>query len=192
MKRSSTITSCNVYKFILSSPVGDIEIASCSKGLHSVYFTNEEDITFSPDEKQPVILKPSQSHIITECDPAQECYQWLKNFFAFNIKASTDIPPLCTAAFRSDTFSSKALQILPTVAPFGTTITYKKLAAACGNAKACRAVGHAMSSNPYVLVIPCHRVVCSSGEIGNYAKGKKNKVKQWLLNFEKSSTNIVI
>ena len=78
------------------------------------------------------------------------------------------------------------------MAPLGTTITYKDLAALCGNEKACRAAGHAMSSNPISYLIPCHRVVTTGNGIGNYSQGKKNKIKQWLLDFEQTKSKEVV
>lgn len=52
--------------------------------------------------------------------------------------------------------------------PAGHLTTYRQLAQSIGNVKASRAVGGAVASNPVALLIPCHRVVCSSGSIGNY------------------------
>ena len=49
---------------------------------------------------------------------------------------------------------------------------------------ASRAVGSAVSNNPIQIIVPCHRVIKSDGAIGNYAKGKRNNVKRWLLEFE--------
>jgi len=59
--------------------------------------------------------------------------------------------------------------------PFGKTRSYKWVAKEIGLPKAVRAVGAALKKNPYPLIIPCHRVVKSSGEIGGYALGKKLK-----------------
>lgn len=87
--------------------------------------------------------------------------------------------------FVIGTFTGKVLQKLIEVAPFGKTISYKSLSQAAGNGSAFRAVGQAMASNPIQLVIPCHRVICSDGTIGNYAKGHRNYVKNWLLQFER-------
>ncbi|KAK7003631.1 methylated-DNA--protein-cysteine methyltransferase-like isoform X3 [Biomphalaria glabrata] len=185
MKHSSLTCSCFESKFIVTSPIGDIKIVSCSEGLHSVSFSNDDSLQITPDKHIPVLAKSNSSNI-TECSPAEKCYQWLKNFFSLR-KADPDIPPLCQFVMKPDTFCSKVLQCLPAAAPFGTTISYKDLAHLCGNVKASRAVGHAMSSNPFILIIPCHRVICSNGEVGNYAKGRRNTVKQWLLNFEKES-----
>ena len=65
--------------------------------------------------------------------------------------------------------------------PYGTTITYSELADRIGSSGGARAVGQALSKNPYPIVIPCHRVVARSG-IGGYSGGVKLKKK--LLNLE--------
>ena len=53
--------------------------------------------------------------------------------------------------------------------PAGKTMTYKQLAAAAGYPGAARAVGTALSHNPFAPVIPCHRVICSDGAMGGYS-----------------------
>lgn len=58
--------------------------------------------------------------------------------------------------------------------PYGTTITYSELADRIGNSGGARAVGQALSKNPYPIVIPCHRVVARSG-IGGYSGGVELK-----------------
>lgn len=69
--------------------------------------------------------------------------------------------------------------------PFGHTVSYGELAMLAGRSeKHSRAVGHAMRTNPVILIIPCHRVLLSSGAIGNYSAGGAT-VKQWLLDHEK-------
>ncbi len=55
--------------------------------------------------------------------------------------------------------------------PFGATVTYKELAARIGSPKACRAVANACGSNPFPILIPCHRVVASGGRVGGYTGG---------------------
>jgi methylated-DNA-[protein]-cysteine S-methyltransferase len=41
-----------------------------------------------------------------------------------------------------------------------------------------------MAANPLQILVPCHRVVRSDGSVGQYARGKKNSVKNWLLEHE--------
>jgi methylated-DNA-[protein]-cysteine S-methyltransferase len=67
---------------------------------------------------------------------------------------------------------------------FGKTISYGDIAKQIGNPKAVRAVGGAVGSNPIPLIIPCHRVMGSSGKITGYSGGKGIPTKKWLLNQE--------
>jgi O-6-methylguanine DNA methyltransferase len=67
--------------------------------------------------------------------------------------------------------------------PLGQVRSYKWVAKRIGKACAYRAVGTALSKNPYPLIIPCHRVVKSNKEIGGYIFGEKKK--RILLNLEK-------
>jgi len=60
--------------------------------------------------------------------------------------------------------------------PKGRVTTYRALAHAL-NSKAYRAVGNAMNKNPHTPRVPCHRVVKSSGFVGGFAHGTKNKIK---------------
>ena len=67
--------------------------------------------------------------------------------------------------------------------PYGATRSYKELAIAVGNEKACRAVGMANNRNPLPIFIPCHRVVGSDGKLVGYAGGLD--VQKHLLELEK-------
>ena len=66
--------------------------------------------------------------------------------------------------------------------PAGQTASYGEVAAAVGAPRAARAVGTANAANPVWLVVPCHRVVRSSGDIGGYGGGTDRK--RWLLHHE--------
>ena len=59
--------------------------------------------------------------------------------------------------------------------PFGSTISYLKLARLYGNTKAVRAVAAAIGKNPILVVIPCHRVIGSDGTLIGYAGGMGGK-----------------
>ncbi|CEP78601.1 MAG: MGMT family protein [Defluviitoga tunisiensis] len=67
----------------------------------------------------------------------------------------------------------------------GTVISYKELAQKVGNEKAYRVVGNLMKNNPLPIIIPCHRVIKSNGELGNFTPGIEWK--EYLLNLEKYS-----
>ncbi len=66
--------------------------------------------------------------------------------------------------------------------PFGETRSYKEVAIAIGNEKASRAVGMANNKNPITIIVPCHRVIGSSGKLVGYAGGLQ--MKEHLLKME--------
>jgi O-6-methylguanine DNA methyltransferase len=68
--------------------------------------------------------------------------------------------------------------------PYGKTKTYSEIAKAIKKPKAVRAVGTACGANPVPLLVPCHRVLPTSGGLGNYAGGKDKK--EFLLKLEKA------
>ena len=72
--------------------------------------------------------------------------------------------------------------------PCGGTATYGQLAARAGRPGAARAAGSAMARNPFVLLVPCHRVVPASGGIGSYGAGDGSRMKARLLAWEKEAT----
>ncbi len=59
--------------------------------------------------------------------------------------------------------------------PKGRVSTYALLAHHLGNDRASRAVGNALNKNPYAPIVPCHRVVKSTGELGGFASGPRDK-----------------
>ncbi|MFG2681619.1 methylated-DNA--[protein]-cysteine S-methyltransferase [Streptomyces sp. NPDC048392] len=70
--------------------------------------------------------------------------------------------------------------------PYGETRTYGELAAALGNPTASRAVGLANGRNPIGIIVPCHRVIGSSGSLTGYGGGLERKRR--LLDFERGPT----
>ena len=70
---------------------------------------------------------------------------------------------------------------------FGKVKSYKQIARDLKNKNACRAVANANARNPLPIIIPCHRVVRSSGEIGGYKGGVINK--KYLLSLENKTSN---
>jgi len=59
--------------------------------------------------------------------------------------------------------------------PKGKVTTYGELAKAVGIKNGQRAIGRIMNKNPFPVIVPCHRVILSSGKIGGYAWGEKIK-----------------
>lgn len=83
---------------------------------------------------------------------------------------------------RGTDFQKKVWHALCDI-PYGETRTYKEIAAAVGNPKACRAVGMANNKNPIAIAVPCHRVIGADGKLVGYAGGLD--MKETLLQLEK-------
>jgi methylated-DNA-[protein]-cysteine S-methyltransferase len=58
---------------------------------------------------------------------------------------------------------------------YGQTVSYREIAERAGNAKAVRAAGNGLGSNPVPIVVPCHRVVATGGGLGGYTGGVERK-----------------
>lgn len=86
-------------------------------------------------------------------------------------------------------FERKVYKAILTI-PLGQVRTYKWVARKIGSPKASRAVGQALKKNPYLLILPCHRVVASGGKLGGYSQGLKKK--KMLLELERQIKELVI
>lgn len=106
----------------------------------------------------------------------------LSNYFSGNKKTNFDIrldPTGFGTEMQQDVLKA-VMQI-----PYGQTRTYTQIAEMIGRPNAARAVAHAIAINPVLFVIPCHRVIRSNGEIGEYRGGSELKVE--LIEFEKQN-----
>ena len=81
-------------------------------------------------------------------------------------------------------FQRKIWQLLQTI-PSGETRSYKELAILFGNSNASRAVARANGTNQISILIPCHRIINTNGELGGYGGGVQRK--KWLLEMEKKN-----
>ena len=79
-------------------------------------------------------------------------------------------------------FQIKVWQALLDI-PLGHTATYTDIANTVGHSEAVRAVGTAIGSNPVAFLVPCHRVIRKSGELGGYRWGVSRK--QAIIDWEK-------
>ena len=104
---------------------------------------------------------------------AEEFEQRFEERFHRRPRPSTEMPDDLGARFdlRSVTEFERAVLLKAREIPRGQVRTYAWIAAQIGHPAAVRAVGSALRKNPVPLLIPCHRVVRSDGQIGNYALG---------------------
>lgn len=131
-------------------PIGKLAIADNSEAIthittHDVYDREEYEIK--------------------ETDLIKKAHLQLSEYFEGKRK-TFDLP----LAPHGTDFQKRCWQALQTI-PYGETWSYKQLAIAIGNAKACRAVGGANNKNPIIIVIPCHRVIGANGQLVGYGGG---------------------
>jgi methylated-DNA-[protein]-cysteine S-methyltransferase len=78
-------------------------------------------------------------------------------------------------------FTRKVLRATARI-PYGEVSTYRLVATRAGSPRGSRAAGNALGSNPIPIVVPCHRVIHSSGGLGGYTGGLERK--EFLLHLE--------
>lgn len=83
-------------------------------------------------------------------------------------------------------FTKQVLTACRTI-PLGQTATYSALAKKLGRPRATRAVGSALAKNPVPLIIPCHRIIRSDGQIGKFSAPAGPRLKAMLLDLEGAS-----
>ena len=107
----------------------------------------------------------------------REAKRQLNSYFNGRLKdLSLPLDPGAGTPFQESVWS--ALRNIP----YGETRSYKDIAIQVNNPKGSRAVGMANNKNPFVIFVPCHRVVQKNGELGGFGAGKK--LKKWLLQLE--------
>lgn len=158
------------------SAYGPMLLASTKKGLSALFFLGygtskqkllERLVQQHLQKHQPI----SQSDFVYNKEPEQFFQQWLD---------SGNVP----LDLVGTPFQLKVWQALLTIPP-GQTRSYQQIAQQINQPKAVRAVGTAIGKNPISWVVPCHRVVRSNGDIGQYYWGPA--LKQQLLQDEAAS-----
>ena len=109
--------------------------------------------------------------------PIEQIQKELSAYFSGKLRAFTTPLFLIGSPFQKRVWEE--LQKIP----FGETRSYKELAVAIGKGSAVRAVASANGANQFAIVIPCHRVINTNGELGGYGGGLKRK--EWLIAHEK-------
>ncbi|MDP4267297.1 MAG: methylated-DNA--[protein]-cysteine S-methyltransferase [Bacteroidota bacterium] len=151
------------------TPFGTVIIASTEKGICHMAFVDEDQYE-SLERLKSFLPNAKYNHFI---DRKQQ-----NALLAFNQDWSK-IDKIKLHLKGTD-FQLNVWKTLLKV-PIGGLITYSDLAFKSGHKNAQRAVGTALNNNPVVFLIPCHRVIHSSGIIGNYRYGKarKNIIISW-------------
>ncbi|PIE33556.1 MAG: methyltransferase [Ilumatobacter coccineus] len=155
-----------MYRRVMTSPIGPIEVVTSDGAVVAVHLGDHED---SDDGAE---AEPGA------CSVLDRAITQLDEYFAGQ-RREFDLP----LAMEGTEFQRSAWQVLTTIA-YGETITYGEQATRLGNPQASRAVGTANGANPIPIIVPCHRVVGSDGHLTGYASGVE--IKAWLIDHERS------
>jgi methylated-DNA-[protein]-cysteine S-methyltransferase len=151
----------------LDSPVGTLLVAVTAQGLVRLAYLDagEEETTvleqLAASVSPRVLAAPRKLD-----DPRRE----LDQYFAGR-RRQFELP-LDWRLTRG--FARRVLEATARI-PYGATATYKQVATDAGNARAYRAAGNALGSNPIPIVVPCHRILHSGGGLGGYTGGLERK-----------------
>jgi methylated-DNA-[protein]-cysteine S-methyltransferase len=155
--------------YFFESPLGILAILASQKGITNIIWgMNDKRICYNPNKEA--------------CAHRATCIQQLSEYFA-DKRTEFTIPLDFTGTSFQHSVWTALLQI-----PFGKTMSYKELATTIGNENSSRAVGMATNKNPLPIIIPCHRIIGSSGKLVGYSAGLNRK--ELLLAHESSLKSI--
>ena len=151
-----------MYQHIVDTPLGWFRIVGNDTHIVTSGWINEED----------AIVGGPGAHV----EWKRKAEDQIKEYF----KGERKVFNLPLFIEGSD-FQSKVWFLLQEI-PFGSTSSYSDLALELGDSNKARAIGSAIGENPFLLFVPCHRVIGSDGSLTGYAGGLERK--EWLLKHE--------
>ncbi|WP_269541500.1 bifunctional transcriptional activator/DNA repair enzyme AdaA [Cerasicoccus fimbriatus] len=157
----------------LDTPLGPMIAMADDQALWLLEFTDRRGLEREVErlrEKRKVAITPGRTAITAQIE------QELRDYFAGKLQTFQTPLKLCGTEFQQTVWRS-----LMTI-PYATTWAYADLAQNIGKPTGFRAVATANGCNQLAIIIPCHRVINASGELGGYAGGLVRK--QWLLKHE--------
>lgn len=173
MKRTQTHAKPELQLTVSACQLGQVLIATSARGLAAIFFGEQADQLRQIAQSR----FPGAIWRTPDLDHQQ---------LARRVLGLLDYP-LASEPFaldlRGTQFQQQVWRALMQI-PAGETISYSELAQRVGRPRAVRAAASACAANPLALVVPCHRVLRQSGELGGYAWGLGRK--QYLLDTERS------
>ncbi len=160
----------------IESPVGPLIAGATSEGVCLLEFTDRRmlDHQFSRLRKyfKCAIIPGGNQYIVQLKKELAEYFEGKRKKFSVKI------------VYPGSPFEQRVWNMLLTI-PFGSTASYEEIAKKIGVPKSSRAVGRANGFNRIAVVIPCHRVINKSGELGGYGGGLWRK--KMLLDLERKN-----
>jgi methylated-DNA-[protein]-cysteine S-methyltransferase len=136
----------------MPSPIGVLEISGSAAGIRSVKRVETEAAT--------------PAHELPQQHPVAVCARQLSEYFRGERR---EFDLLMDWSGRPAFYRKVWTEMLKI--PFGSTASYSEMAVKAGSPKAVRAVGMANKSNPFAIIVPCHRVIARSGALHGYFYG---------------------
>ena len=152
----------NINYSFAESPFGNIIVASTSKGICHIAFTDDETKALNA-----LVKKFPKANLKQMTDLIQQ-----NALFIFS--HNWEKPDQIKLHLKGTDFQLKVWETLLKI-PMGKFTTYKNIANQLKNPNASRAVGTAIGDNPVAFLIPCHRVIQSTGIFGGYHWGSTRK-----------------
>lgn len=172
---ASTQHLLDVAYTVMTTPVGQLLLASTEVGLVRVAFASE-----GHDDVLESLARTVSPRVVRSPAALDVVARQLDEYFAGR-RRTFDVSLDLRFAHG---FRRGVLEHLRDI-PYGRTESYAAVAAAAGSPRAVRAVGSACASNPLPVVVPCHRVVRSDGGMGGYLGGIATK--EYLLGLESAA-----
>src|SRR3954447_16442839 len=155
------------------SPVGDLLVAATSRGLIRIAYNAGETTDIALEE----LARRVSPRVLEAPAALDDVRRELDEYFEGK-RTGFDIP----VDWRlHDGFSRRVLRATARI-PYGKLLTYGQVAAKAGSPRGHRAAGNALGSNRIPIVVPCHRVIRTGGQIGGYTGGMERK--EYLLELE--------
>jgi methylated-DNA-[protein]-cysteine S-methyltransferase len=162
----------DVATAVHDSPLGALFLAATPAGLCAISFDPE------PGPAEERLARRFGARLLRSPKPLDPVRRQLDDYFEGRRR---DFDVSLELGAVTGEFGRAVLAELARV-PYGSTTTYGTLAARTGRPRAARAVGTVMNRNPIPIVLPCHRVVGSTGSLVGYGGGLERK--QTLLRLE--------
>lgn len=144
---------------ILNSKLGPLYLVASELGLQGVFWKKQK----APLLSKIVVRADNKNVIASLSKTLTEATQQLEEYFA-GIRKTFTVP----LDLQGTDFQIKVWKSLSQI-PYGKTRSYQDIARKIKNPKAVRAVGTANAKNPLCIIIPCHRVIASSGKLSGYS-----------------------
>lgn len=171
-------TKSIIYTQRVTTPLGDMMAAATQKGICMLSFYHKLQI----DAQLERLKDTFDAEVLPATQNIGYFEQLQKQLDEYFNKQRTvfEIPMQLVGSTYEVAVWKELLKI-----PYGKTISYKQQAAAMGDENGFRAVANAAAQNMILILVPCHRLIGTSGELHGYSAGKEKK--KFLLELEQSN-----